>query len=375
MPRSRSVTKSAEHRLRRAVIAGLSRLVRRSSPPPQPSDLSKARVLLIRQDRIGDVLVSTPLINELKRRRPDVTLDILVSTNNQVAVDGIPSIRKRWVYRKSLFPIIALLRGIRRERYDVVMDLMDNPSATSTVLCLFSGARWTIGIAKENEYVYDVKVPLLSRRDVHIVRRIAELLRPFGIVPSESDLRLSYQTGSDADARAWEILRAAGCDGKRTLCVNISAGSPNRYWGTDRYAEFLQACESAFPAYAIAIVCSPIDRPTAEALCASAHRTILLPPTDRFRDFAALLKHMACIVTPDTAVVHLAAAFGVPSVVMYIQTDPDLRVWEPYGSPHRSLVSREDSLHSILPEDVLQAVRELLTAGQRRSTRRPVKKR
>ncbi len=321
------------------------------------------------------MLVSTPLIRTLKRRLPDITLDILVSTNNVMAADGIPFLGKRWVYRKNLWSIIALLRMLRREQYDVAVDLMDNPSATSTLLCLFSGARWTIGIEKANAYAYDVTVPLLSRKNVHIVRRIAELLRPFGIDPDREDLSIVYEPGQSARQRAHRMMVSEGLRGKRPLCVNISAGSPARFWGVPNYRALLKGIRSRFPDIPVVVVSSPKDEAFARAIIDSMSDVRMLPPTADFQEFASTIREMGAIVTPDTAVVHLAAAFHIPSVVLYIQTDSSLKIWEPYGAPHRALISEEDSLRSIVPDDVLGALEDLLAVHARSERRAPVKKR
>ncbi len=370
-----NLVKSAERRIRRGVITGLSGLIRRSSNPPQPDQLRHAKVLLIRQDRIGDVLVSTPLIAALKRHHPTLRLDILVSRNNHMVVDGIPEIDKRWVYTKSLFRSASLIRRIRAERYDVAIDLMDNPSATSTVLCLLAAARWTIGISKENEFIYDVKVPLLSRREVHIVRRIAELLRPFGIDPDKEHLQIAFDPGERAGTIAHRALVGQGIPEGRALCVNISAGSSSRFWGVEQYTNLLTRLESEFPKLQCVIACKPGDEHHARTIAGRVRQATVLQPTTDFLVFAAQIRSMAYVITPDTAIVHLAAAFGVPCVVMYIQTDPDLRIWDPYGVPHASLISRVDSLGEIGPGQVFAAIASLMKTHPAPRRLTPVKKR
>ena len=74
------------------------------------------------------------------------------------------------------------------------VDMIDNPSVTSTILCLLFGAKWNVGIDKDNNYVYDISVPMLSRRETHIVDRIAQLLVPFHIDPQnrESFITIFY---------------------------------------------------------------------------------------------------------------------------------------------------------------------------------------
>jgi ADP-heptose:LPS heptosyltransferase len=67
-------------------------------------------------------------------------------------------------------------------------------------------------------------------------------------------------------------------------------------------------------------------------------------------------------VTPDTSAVHLAAAFNIPSVVLFVQSNKDLRVWEPYGSLSESVITDIDDLETIPLEGVTRAFSRLAKA-------------
>ena len=88
---------------------------------PEIKDHNLTKVLFIRQDRIGDVLVSTPIFTSLKNRYPNIILDILLSKNNYFVLDNEFFIRKRWMYNKKPWDIISLLRNLREEKYDYVI--------------------------------------------------------------------------------------------------------------------------------------------------------------------------------------------------------------------------------------------------------------
>jgi ADP-heptose:LPS heptosyltransferase len=87
---------------------------------------------------------------------------------------------------------------------------------------------------------------------------------------------------------------------------------------------------------------------------------LLSPETKTFDAFAAFVKSLRLLVTPDTSAVHLAAAFSIPSVVLYVQSNKDLRIWEPYGSESETLVTDVDDLTTIPPADVFAAIVRLL---------------
>ena len=87
---------------------------------------------------------------------------------------------------------------------------------------------------------------------------------------------------------------------------------------------------------------------------------MVLAPETSFDGFAAWIKRVSLLVTPDTSAVHLAAAFNVPSVVLYVQSNPELRIWEPYKAPSVPLVTSVDDLTTISVAQVHQAVQTLV---------------
>jgi ADP-heptose:LPS heptosyltransferase len=352
--------KRSELWVRRRVVRIFGALVHRRSAPPPPHELSAARVLLIRQDRIGDVLVSTPLITALRRAHPAMVIDILLSTNNVAALPGLPGIGRAWIYERTFLSMVRVLREIRRQCYDVAVDLMDNPSATSTAFCVLSGARWTVGLEKENDYSYDVRVPLRSRRDHHIIERLSPLAEVFGVPSSAAEMPVQYEPRGTSRAFAASVYRELGITDRCKIALNISAGSERRFWGTERYRSIIRHLVAAHPAAAVLVLCKPGDELRAKEVSQGIDGMYSVPSSPSFDGFAALVAHLDALITPDTSVVHLASAFGVPSVVMYIQSNPDLRIWEPYRTPHVSVVTDRDDLATISTEAVRDAWSELI---------------
>ncbi|GJQ21856.1 MAG: heptosyltransferase [Bacteroidia bacterium] len=350
--------KTLERGFRNLLLEVLRIVARRRRSVPHDASAAGAKILFIRQDRIGDVLVSTPVFSALKDRFPDCTLDIVLSPGNHFVLANSPHIRKRWIYTKSPLESLRLLRNIRAERYDFVIDLMDNPSATSTVILLLAGGKWNVGLAKENSYACDIVVPLKSRRDSHIVERIAELMRPLGIDPSKEHLAVRYFIDKESNDEVSRFLEATGKDRSTLVGINISAGSDTRFWGIRNYRGLIERIAAGYPDMTVVLLGKPQDRSRLADIAAGIGNA-LVPPETSFDVFAAWISRFALLVTPDTSAVHLAAAFGIPAVVLYVQSNPDLRIWEPYGSPHEAVITTVDDLSTIPIEEVLAAFERL----------------
>ncbi|MCX7983292.1 MAG: glycosyltransferase family 9 protein [Bacteroidetes bacterium] len=352
--------KTIELWFRRFLVSFVGKLITKKKKTTYRKNFSTAKYLFIRQDRIGDVLVSTPLFSLLKKQYPNAIIDVFLSTNNHFTLLNNHNIRKRWIYTKNIFETIKLIKDIRKERYDFAIDLIDNPSATSTLLCLLVGARTTVGLEKENSYAYDICIPLLSRREVHIVERLAQLLTAFDIHPVPEQLVIEYKTLPESKLFASKYYQAYDLCTKHKIGINISAGSDTRFWGVNNFVHLINYLHMNYQGYAIIVLNSPQHRNYAEQIKALAPAVFLSPITSTFDQYAALIEQLDFLITPDTAAVHLAAAFGIPSVVLYIQLNPELRIWEPYRTPCEVLITQYDDIKTISPNQVEEAFDRLV---------------
>src|ERR1039458_7657950 len=174
---------------RRAFLWGLGRMGRKGQKrldakfaiPESPS------ILILRQDRLGDVLMSTFFLASLRERYPNSRIALLLGKNNEEVIPLLPFPCETFIYRKNIFVDTVMLRRIKREKFDVAIDMTDKASVTSSVLLTAISPKVRVGIQKENSVVYDITVPRPSQTEVHITERVAELLRPFGIDPSTVD--------------------------------------------------------------------------------------------------------------------------------------------------------------------------------------------
>lgn len=358
--------KRVELWLRRRLIQGFGRpvhTVRVTEPHLLPGLPENAKILVLRQDKIGDALVSFPVIRTLHEAFPQATIDVLLGDANYAIRHALsPFIRRAWRYSKRPASILRLITALRAEKYDVVVDLMDNPSTTASFLVRNIRSRYAVGIDKENAAVYTHVVPLADRARVHIVERIALLLLPFGIDPARCDLSLSYPLSPEDVALARERM------GQRRrplrLGINISGTGEQKYWGRENFIALITAIQAAHDDVETVVFASPEYEPERHAITRAGGREA--PVAAGFHEFAAMLHECDVIVTPDTSVVHLAAAWQTPCVAMFIHADRNLLPWTPYRSPHEAVCTEKPHLAFIPVADVLPAVERMLDTARER---------
>jgi len=324
------------------------------------------RVLFIRHDGIGDVLMSTPLLRAITRARPNIAIDVLTFPGPAAALRGLPFIRDVQAFspgRRLTYPRDVIAQ-VRRARYDAIIDgtvrrYVDGQEfggrvkAAMVLLLLASRVRHRIGMAgRENDFVYTIPVRASNER-AHHSRYTASLGIPFGVDPSALDPRPAIVLTSDEldeGERAWA---PAGRDAPRLL-VNISSLNECRRWDDGAYATALRTIRRQRPDVQVGIIGGPGDEARATALARNIGAIAMVPP---LRIAFATVAKASLLLTPDTSLGHAAAALGTPVVVM-LPTGHEPLV--PAGVDGIHLFGEGGQIRSIPPERVERAVLEML---------------
>ncbi|MBM3820592.1 MAG: glycosyltransferase family 9 protein, partial [Acidimicrobiia bacterium] len=224
------------------------------------------KILLVRLRLIGDVVFTTPLLRALRRRCPDAHLTYVVEPLAADVVAGNPHLTDVIVAPKSrglgrLRDDLALAGRLRRERFDVAIDLHGGPR--SSWLTLASGAPRRIGYRiAGRSWMYTDVVPrspdLLPR---HSVVNQWDLLRPLGAMTDDAaacDPRRDCTEMPDdaqAAARVARRLADAGITGAhRLVVIHVSAGNPFRRWPPESFAGTIVALARRDPARRFMII-------------------------------------------------------------------------------------------------------------------------
>lgn len=344
--------KRGELAARRWIIALLNRRKRqRVSHFPLPLTDTPS-ILFLRQDRYGDAIISTPILAAVANQFPKAKLMILLGENNKDVAPLLPVECETFIYRKRLSHDLRMLRGLRRRKIDVLVDMTDNASATSSIVTAIVNARYSAGIEKENAESYNVLVKRLDRGTYHISRRIAELLRPFGIDPEGVSLRPLLH--------ADYLQKVPG-----RIALNISSREPTRCLPVEvnaKIAEHIAAEDICREVWIFGQPSHSIEVSKIVALAASEN-VKAAPPSGSFVEFANTLATCEYIISPDTAAVHLGSAFGTPMVVFFNVSPPTLHYWTPVGVPYEMIV--KEQMQSLDPAEVHEAFRALVAKAHR----------
>jgi ADP-heptose:LPS heptosyltransferase len=319
------------------------------------------RVLFLRPDRIGDMIVSTGVVRAIAAT-PGVHLDVLASPANAPVLARESLVHEVLVFdRRGLTNIWRGIRAMRTRDYDTVIDCMPTaPSVTTLMLMLASGARRRVGTAGRGlDDILSPPTPSLPI-EAHIVDHLATLATPFvdqnSAVDASPVIALSDDERAVADAR-WAMHDAPIPAPRCRLLVNISAGKAARQWPLESYAAVIAAARAMMPTLTVCIVSAPHERERGDALAALTDGHYLA--TGTLREALALVAQADLFFTPDTSLAHAAAAFRVPTVDMLLAGNA--AQWGLYRAPGINLECPDDSLQSLDVRVASEALQRLLS--------------
>lgn len=300
------------------------------TPTPLDRLARGSRVLLIRLRSLGDCVLTTPAIHLLKRHRPDLEIGICVEDRFRELFEGNPDIaallppRKRAVFR--FHPALAVnLHGGGR----------------SVMLTVASMARWRAAYAHlPAVWAYNLHMPraqeiLDEERIVHTAEHVASAMFFLGVPPAEIP-------------RA-RLFAAPPPPGPPCCVIHPFASAPSKAWPAERFAEAARHIEAVHGLQPIIIGALTDDfSPFSSFQCLKGAS---------LSEVKTLLSGARLFLGNDSGPAHMAAAFGLPVVVLYGSSDPV--IWAPWRT-RAGVLHAAGGLATLPPQEVLDTVTRLL---------------
>ncbi len=334
-------------------IRTLVRLMRRRGGARPAWDARAHRILFLRHDRAGDMILSTGVMRSIARSHPTITLDVLASPANASILLSADFVGQVVVFdKRTLKSYLATIRTLRRARYDAVIDCMVTaPSLTTLLLILASGARHRVGIGgRGNDAAFDVTVPPDARAEAHMVDLIGALAAAFGVDPATMDKRPVLDLTVEERERAESVWRTS--DPARRVLINVSAGTVARRWAVDRYVAVMDHIRRRDANVSFRVIAAPAERARGEQVARGGGGVFVETPS--IRDAFALVAAADFVFTPDTSIAHAASAFGTPCVAMYVRGSAER--WRLYQVRGESVEHPEPTLDTLTAQRMIRAV-------------------
>lgn len=338
-----------------------------SLPSPANTDY---RVLVIRYERIGDMIMATSLIRNIANALPSGKVDVLATPATAPVLEGNPYVGRIFTLnRRSIRSYTDVMKQLRQARHTVMVDgrINNPPIFTSTPLLMYAGrARFRVGAhGSKTPRIYNVSVPEWNGVD-HYIEGSKPLAVPFGVDPAAVDWQPEIFLSPEERARADEMWKEAKSllspgnaeaeSGGKRMLVNLSASEPKRRWPDGKFIVTLQAARARFPNMPMIVMGLPSEWASVQKVASAVQA--LPGETPKLRDAFALVGTADMVFTPDTSISHAASAFRKPSLVLLKR---EHRPYAPYNTPGEILAWNEAEIQQLPHEKVAKALDKLLS--------------
>ncbi len=281
------------------------------------------RILVIALAGIGDTLMATPVIHELRSRFPKARLEALVLwPGAKEVLEGNPhldAVHQHQFLLASKWASLRFVWGLRRPRADLSLNVYPQGRREYRAIARLIGARRRLSHAYENQNWMDpwlVTDTVPQDYSVHCVQNNLNLLRRVGIEPTRTHHAYELYLSAAEKERAEGLLWQLGLAGKRWLGLHVGSGGTKnlalRRWPVSRYVELIRRAALELPGVPIVLFGGPGEREAHSEIRAAAGDAVLEPKTGSLRAAAAVLSHAWAFLSVDTVFMHLATAVRVP---------------------------------------------------------------
>ncbi len=322
-------------------------------------------ILVIHFGQLGDVILGLPALTALRKHfdkarittllgKPGADIVSLAHVADEIITVDRVELRdgNKFV---SIAKILALVKDIRRRKFDFVIDL--NSLSETNLLGFLTGAKYRLYLNRENrshDWLANFPVrPPLEDKAKHHTDRFLEVLEPLGIVGEPRTRRIEPSDESLADAKNY--LTSQNLESKTLIGLFLGAGHPARRWDVENFLE-LSRRFTANSQVRVLMLLGPEERDLRHGLDEKVRDSAIIVPEMTLEKFFALISQLKVIVSGDTGPMHLGAIAGTGVVLLSEIGSPD--IFRPLIED--IIVLDDKPLREISVHDVTEAVGKLL---------------
>jgi len=325
-------------------------------------DIKKTKsVLILKYDRIGDMVVSTPIFRELKLAYPNISISVLASRENRDVIKYNPYVDKIYTnYKNQIFNDLPTLLKLRKKNFDVCIELEHSVIPHAIFRLQILNPKKIITIHKDGRYGVkgsDLKLyDYFTKKDTksHFGKIWLETVIFFGISPSSYSY--DFFLGDIEKEKAKNFAISLGK--KIKIGINLEGSFPEK---SIRKIELEKICIGLYNNFTnikIVILTQPDKLLETKKLILDLGLDYVVPSysTESIIDAAALIEWLDLIITPDTSIVHIASAFNKPIVSIHENNKDSFRLWSPNSTLSKTIFAKSSyGLVNYSVDDIIES--------------------
>ena len=337
-------------------------------------------IVIFRTDRIGEVLLATPVIEALKRKFPQARLSFVTSAYaRDIVADRIDLhevITFDTIDRKvSLRGVLALSSQLRKRRFDMAVILNSHKALHLAVF--LAGIRYCVGFDRKWGFLLNYRVK--DEREEAAMHEVMYNLEPLKLIGvDEKDIAPFVNVLSRNSYYVSGLLQQCGINpDKKTIAIHPGSSNPAKRWPVENFTELVKRL-AGFGGFNIIAVGDRSEKELCEKVIPAlgSKSVFSLAGLLTLKDLAAFFKKTDLLITNDNGPMHIAACVGAKVIAIFGRNMPGVspKRWGPYGDGH--IVFHKDPgcrpcydkkcpydfkcLRSITPDEVFEAAKRVL---------------
>jgi len=303
------------------------------------------KILIVRLDRIGDVLLSTPVIKALRDAYPESHIAFMVRPYTRDIVEGNPYLNEVIIYdkagsEKGIVGTIKFAKMLKSMKFDVAMIL--HPTSRTNLVTFLAGIPQRIGFDRKWGVLLSKKIPHTKQFGLkHEIDYTLGILGSIGIETRDRSLYMPIKRSSEESVAAIFRMSGIGMD-DIVVTINPGASCPSKRWRAEKFAGVANGLIEKHKVK-IVIISDKIDRIFGDKMASLVKAECLnLCGDTTISDIASVLRRTDLLISNDSGPVHIACAVGTPVISIFGRSDRGLspQRWGPSGD--KSVVLHKD---------------------------------
>ena len=274
------------------------------------------KILCIKPRGIGDIVLSTIILDNLIDHFPEIKIDYLTEDFAVQALENNLRVNKVLSMKKKEFPFFVANR-IRKEKYDMILDLWSNPR--SAQISFLSGVQYRVGYNfRGRRYAYNIRVKSETNHR-HAAEDNLRFLDAIG-VPVKSKT-LHYYISKEDNDWAKDFIKNSFRENTYVIGIVPSGGWPSKRCDASKWVEIGKTIKNTFNVQFF-ILWGPGDEQDANVINENLSPVSILAPETDVKRLSALINNCNAIIANDSGPMHIAAALNIPTLGIFGPTNP-----------------------------------------------------
>lgn len=294
-------------------------------------------ILIVRTDRIGDVVLTTPAIKALREGYPEARISILVNPLTRDLVKGNPYLDEILIddreHQNKGLGFLKLVKSLHQKKFDLA--IIFHTKKRTNILCFLAGIPYRVGY-KNNKFGFLLTDPIEDRRhwgEKHEAQYCLDVLKHLGIKADTLEFFVPIQKEAVPWLKNFEQTHCLEAS-DRLITIHPGASDPTKCWPEACFAEMIDSLTKRHAVKIILIGAAKIAEISKKILSLTSSPIIDLTGKTTVAQMVVLLKRSCLLVSNDSGPVHVASAVGCPVVSIFTRNQPGINPerWKPLGA-------------------------------------------